>query len=286
MRDALNPESQEAQRIESERSEMKKLIEGLLRVAFAEVLPPEDLNRRLKAIADTRFVSEQDFVRLAEEHPNEADADGIMRTEVYGQNVRRYAVVKQSVSRAETLHTFAHEATHLMAPESNRVADPMRESEDEQVYAVYLGPLLHYRFVHSGEVDPISVRFDRPAQRALFWEAVTDWQADDVLRGELSSEEKQEIATGGYIERHYIAYLIDRAPDRERIIHAIRKAYATGEEDPFIFALRKMTDRQDDALYERLLDVLQMDPNDWEARVEKWMGTVNEYFPAEGTSQA
>lgn len=83
---------------------------------------------------------------------------------------------------------------------------------------------------------------------------------------------------GGYLERLYIAYLVDHAPDREEIIRAIRQAYATGEEGPFISALREMTNRQDDALYDELLDVLKLDPTDWETRVDRWMETVNKYL--------
>ncbi|MEK7620717.1 MAG: hypothetical protein AAB413_05805 [Patescibacteria group bacterium] len=279
MRDGQSPESLEARRIETEWSEMKLQVMKQLRVAFADVLPPEDLERRLETISDTQFVSAQDFERLTEQYPNEADADGVMRIEVHGQNVRRYAVVKQTASRADTLHTFAHEATHLMAPESNRVADPMREGEDEQVYSVYLGPLRHERFVYNGKVDPMSVYFDKPKQRALFWEAVTDWHADEMLGDVLSDDEKKEVETGGYLERHYISYLIDHAPDREQIIREIRQAYATGEEGTFIFALRELTNRRDDNFYEELLDVLKLDPTDWETRIDKWMETVNKYFP-------
>ena len=141
MRDGQSPESLECSRIETEWSEDEASgHEAALGQSFADVLPPEDLERRLETISDTQFVSAQDFERLTEQYPNEADADGVMRIEVHGQNVRRYAVVKQTALRADTLHTFAYEATHLMAPESNRVADPMREGEDEQVYSVYLGP--------------------------------------------------------------------------------------------------------------------------------------------------
>lgn len=197
MRDGYSPELLEAQRIEVERSEMKQLAERLLRSAFADVLPPEDLERRLQTISDTQFVLEKDFERLAQQYPNEVDAAGVMRVEVHGQDVRRYAVVKQTDSRADTLHTLAHEATHLMAPESHRVFNPMDEGEDEQVYSVYIGPLCHDRFVHNGKVDPMSIYFDKPAQRALFWEAVTDWHADEVLRDVLSDEEKKEVETGG-----------------------------------------------------------------------------------------
>ena len=79
MRDGQLPESLEAQRIETERSEMKLQVMKQLLVAFINVLPPEDLEHRLKTIFDTLFVSAQDFERLTEQYPNEADADGVMR---------------------------------------------------------------------------------------------------------------------------------------------------------------------------------------------------------------
>lgn len=279
MKDGKSPELFETQGIERERSQMLKTVSRLSREAFIGILPQGDLEQRLEEILKIQFLSEKEFGLLAQQNSMYLDADGVIMYEVNGQDVRRYAVVKQTDSRADTLHTLAHEVTHLMAPESHRVTDPTREGEDEQVFSVYSGPLRYERFVHNGKVDPMSVIFDRPKQRALFWEAVTDWHADEMLIDTLTDEEKKKVETGGYFERHYIAFLVDHASDREEIIRAIRRAYATGDESPFIFALEKLTGRQDNHLYEELLDVLKLDPNDWQTRIEKWIETVKRYFP-------
>lgn len=276
MTEGYSPERIEAQRIESERSEMTGLARRLMSEAFADILPPEELEARLQTIADTKYVSEQELERLAAEHPNEADADGIMRVELVGMWTRRYAVVKHGASRAETLHTLAHESTHLMAPNGNRVQDWMRE-EDEQTYSVFLGPLRSERFIKDGKIDRMSIMFARPALRVLFWEAVTDWHADEVLRDTLSEDEKNETDLSGYLERQYIGHLVDQVPDREAFVKAIRTAYAEGSEDPFRIAMEKVSGRKDDQFYDELLDVLKIKPENWEERIVAWMATVKKY---------
>ncbi len=279
MSERRSPELMEMQRIEAERSEMKRTTERLLREAFTGILSEEELEHRLKAVADTVFVNEQDFDRLLEEHPDEADAAGVMRVEVKDGKIRRYAVVKQA-TRAEQLHSLAHETTHLMAPDSYFVTKIWQDDDADKTYSVYIGPLRHERFVENGKVDPLSMELaDRkPRQRILFWEAVTDWHADELLRNELTDEEKEEIETTGYLERQYISYLIDQSPDREELIKAIRTTYAEGNEDPFRWALHKITDRKDDQMYEALLDVLKIPLEQWEERVDLWMGVVQKYF--------
>ena len=261
-----------------ERKEMKLLAQRLLRTAFEGVLEGENLERRLSMIEETRFFSPEEFASRVEEHPEEADADGIMHMEVVGREVRRFAIVKEG-TRAETLHTLLHEGTHLMAPESHVVTDYMREADD-QVHSVYLGALRYDRVIKTGEVDPLSVRFDRVQARHLFWESITDWHADELLRDELSETERDEIATGGYIERHYIEHLINTVLERGAFIEAIRKAYATGSEDPFYWEMQRISGRKDDAFYEELLNVLSMPLNDdtWEQRLDAWMATVKKYL--------
>lgn len=276
-RDHSEVQKSEMFEIEAERSEMKRIVMRALREAFTGILAAEVLDERIRVIDDTQFLTEEEFAEAARQHPNEAEADGIMRVEVNQGIVRRYAVVKHT-TRAATLHTLAHEATHLLAPESNVVFNPMRENEGVQVYSVYLGPLWHNRFVVNGEPDPQSIYFDKPAQRALFWEAVTDWNADDVVKDEFDDREKEEVKTSGYVERHYIAYLVDHAPDRDQMVQALRLGLTSGSEDEFRWALQKITRRADDQLYEDLLDVLGHEEADWEGRVDLWMQTVNSYF--------
>ncbi len=273
-----NPAEREIARIEAERVEFKKTAERTLRGLFADVLPSEVLESRLSVLRKTVFVTRQELDRMGEENPKEDGADGLIRYQVDGHEVRRSAVVLHSASRAETLHTLLHEGSHLMAPESYVAVDYMRD-EDEQVYSVYLGPLRHSRFVKTGEVDPLSVDFrHKPAQRALFWEAVTDWLADEALKDILTEKEKEEVSTSGYLERHYIQYLVDHAPDRPTLVRAVNEAYATGSEDPFRLAMEKLSGTKDDVFYEELLDVLKIGIDRWEERIEKWMEVVDTYF--------
>ncbi len=272
------PEVIEAMRLEAERTEMKQLAHRLLREAFVDVLPSEDFDRRLAQLNDTRFVSDEEYNQLVQEHPDEADAEGIMRVEVQGKNVRRYAVVRQRASRAENLHTLMHEGTHLMAPESHLVFDPMRDEED-QVYSVYLGAVRADRFVRTGEVDPLSIPWDRPKGRGLFWEAFTDWNALEVLADQLTPAEQEGLSTSGYVERHYLAYLVDHVPNRAELVRALREANVQGSEDPLRRYFYALTGQNDDTMYEELLDVLAipMDEDNWERRSEAWMAVVDKY---------
>ena len=59
---------------------------------------------------------------------------------------------------------------------------------------------------------------------------------------------------------------------------AIRQADATGEEGTFIFALREPTNRRDDNFYEEL-GCPEIGSGRLETRIDKWMETVNKYFP-------
>ena len=273
-----NPEQVEAMRVEAERSELRQKTERLLRDGFGDVLSVDQLELRLEDVRRMKIVDEVEYERLQTERPNMPDTDGFIILEKNGDRLDQTPVVKDSESRADKIRTAMHEAVHVMAPTPVLIANP-GEDPSTWNYSSYLGAISFERYSNTLEVDTLSIIDTKPVQRGLFWEAITDWLTDEMLKDELTDEEKEEVDTGGYIERHYIHYLVNKVSDRSAFVLAIKKAYTEGNEDQFRWHLHELTGRSDDAMYNELLDVLAMDfKKDWEARVDAWMEVVSKYL--------
>lgn len=130
---------------------------------------------------------------------------------------------------------------------------------------------------HSVDLDsiPSIQEVDYHNQRSLFWEAVTDWiAADDKV---FSDEELKEIANSGYFERHMINYLWTQCPDERGLFKALKESYVQGSEAPLHWFLQKLTETQDNQMYDQLLEIMgraRKDPT----RIKDWKAAVNKYF--------
>ncbi|MDP2631382.1 MAG: hypothetical protein Q8P30_01270 [Candidatus Uhrbacteria bacterium] len=274
----INKERAEGSAIERERSEFTAIVRRTVKEFFSDVLSDDEVSRRLTEMRAVEFLTQEQMEEVAQKNPKEAGADGFIRYEVSANSVSKYPVVLHSESRAETLHTLAHEATHLISPESVFVTNPTKEP-DKQTFSDYLGGIEFERDRLTKEVDPMSVIYDNPRGRALFWESITDWIAQSCLDEVLSQEEKDEIATGGYFERHWIDYLVNESTDRDGLIRAIKESYATGYEDPLIIWFREHSQTHDDEMYNALISIINR-PRTEEDRVDDWMSVVDGNFKA------
>ena len=272
-----NPERARQERIEAERTEYKAIAMRVLTDLFVDVLDKGELEKRLALVDGVKFVTQSQMDVLAKENPTEAGADGLIQYEVGKTSVRRIPIVLHSSSRADTLHTLMHEATHLMTPDSTFVHDPMAEPGEEN-FNDYLGGLHFERNRRTKEVDLLASRVDEDtASHALFWEATTDWIAEFGLIDDLTDLEKEEIGTAGYFERHWIGYLIRKSPNPSELLQAVKESYVTGNEDPLRWCLHRQLNTQDDKFFDELLKIIGRDRMD-EKRVDDWIQTVDESF--------
>jgi hypothetical protein len=278
----FNPERAEAVRIETERSEIRAQVEQCLRESFAGVLEEDELERRLEEVRNMKIVGENEFARLwsMNNHTDDGGCEGFIVIDVgVADRVTQYPIVMDVGLKAETLHIATHEGVHLMAPRPNVVADPMEEDSSEWKISSALGALYFERDRKTLKPDWQSIMFTKPKERTLFWEAMTDWLADDILKDVLADDEKQKLETTGYVEKLYIHHLISRLPNKDAFRLAVRQAYADGNEDVFRGYLQKLTGRTDDAMYEELLDVLKIDfMTQWKERMDAWMRVVAKYL--------
>ncbi|MFZ2190253.1 MAG: hypothetical protein WA057_06715 [Candidatus Magasanikiibacteriota bacterium] len=270
-----NHEQAEIARVEAERAEYKKTAKQIVTRLFQDVLSNDELIKRAQCADQTEFVTPAQMQVRAKDNPTEPDVDGFIQIDLTDTEVRRHSVITHSKSRAETLHTLLHESVHLMSPRPTLISNPMDEPGDEK-FSDYLGAIRYERFRRNKKVDIRSLA-DKPNAQALFWEAVTDWLAEEGLENELSPEEIDEIADGGYYERHWIYYLVRKSPNKPELIKAIKEAYTQGNEDPLLWILQKQSQTTDNSLYEKMLDIMGR-PRTETDRVDDWMKIIDQYF--------
>jgi len=267
-------------KIEAEKAEYKKIVRQTFQDVFGDVLDSTELEKKLKHIDDVRFVTPGQMEEIAKANPKDAGALGLIRYEVSDTEVKRYPIVMIGTSRAETLHTLLHESTHLMSPEPDFTTHPMRKL-DEQTFTDYVGAYKFQRFTggdKSVDLDSVPSVFGETEyhnQRFMFWEAVTDWiAADDKV---FSDEELKEIENSGYFERHLINYLWAQCPDDQGLFRALRESYVQGSEAPLHWFLQKLTETQDNQMYDQLLEIMGRIKKD-HTQVDDWKAVVNKYF--------
>ena len=117
--------------------------------------------------------------------------------------------------------------------------------------------------------------------RVLFWEAVTDWNADESLDQELSEEEKYEVEVSGYPERYFIHYLVNNCPDRDGLVRVLRQACATDGELSVYRQLSAMAGREGSGpgILKDLREVLKLRDIDVQMKFKKWQDVVDAAFP-------
>lgn len=265
----------QVEHIEVERAEYKAIVRRALTDLFQDVLGESELEQRLAMVDEVTFVTRAQMDAIAKNNPREAGADGLIQYDVSDTGVRRIPVVLHTASRVATLHTLLHEVTHLMTPKSVIVSNPIAEVS-EGTFSDYLGALWFQRDIQTKEIDFMSLTPDAPS-RFLFWEAVTDWLAETGLGNEITEQEREEIATSGYFERHWIDYLLRQSPDPSALIKAIKESYTTGTEDPFRWCLHEQIGINNDDFYDELLKITGRKRTD-ETRVDDWISTVDAGF--------
>ncbi|HBR80139.1 TPA: hypothetical protein DEA21_00585 [Candidatus Uhrbacteria bacterium] len=270
-------ENEMAVKVEAEKIEYKTIARREIREIFSDVLESTELEKRLQEIDNVRLVTPEQMDEIAKTNLKDAGAEGLIRYEIKGAKVRRVPIVMMGHSRANTLHTFLHESVHLMSPPAllsplNHLLEP-----DEQTFSDFVGGYMFERLVADNSLDYSKIlgTVQDHNQQMLFWEAITDWlAADDKV---FNDEELKEIENSGYFERHMINYLWEQCPDSQVFFRALKESYVQGDATPLKRFLQKITETQDDQMYDQMLEIMGRGKKD-STQISDWKAMVKKYF--------
>ena len=246
-----------------------------LKDEFSGVLDAEELDRRLSELRNCKLVSAKKFEKLSKDQ-QELDGNAFISYQVEGEKIHSIPILSPHSEAILLWNTILHEGTHLVAKPPHTIHD----WEDNFNYVRYLGPL---RFEHNGNTGKLDLSYESSdvttmTAKSLFWEGVTDLNA---LRHSLpdakNDRERQVLYEWGYVEKHYIEYLISKAAEPEKLRTAIKKSYVSGDEQAFIAELGVQFNRDGLEMYQDLLNVLKepLSDENYERRVEKWKAIVD-----------
>ncbi len=243
------------------------------------------VSRRLAGLRDAEVLSQGEIVRRVEELYGIAlprDRVGGLLVTRNDEALSRVALLEPTDSEVVGLHTALHEGIHLLGPDSYIGVDPMwgryrRES---------LGPISKTFYLKEDRLEPGELPDEG---ERVFWESATDHLAAEKCYEKYGFDGVEEALAShgiGFIQRHWIEFLIDKYPDSEGLKRMMKKALYVGDDGEFFEALRNCSDNQGVAFYYVLTDLMKQgeerlnsgDLEGYYTALDTWMRVISEQF--------